>query len=135
MEQGIIELIEQGKLIKLTIKGEEITIGKLTLKQVIKLTKLLGKIFSAYSEQIKQIRTEGTTNQQDVLELFNLIDEQEVAEIISVIINKDVEFCLDIDFKALTDIIAGVIELNYADFEGILKNFQRISSILPNLKK
>jgi len=130
MQDKIDILIDETKSIDIVAFGEKLTLKKLSLKQVLQLTKILGKIFTKYSEQVKSLKMNNKSNSQDVLELFGIIDESEVSEIIAILIAREPSSCIGFSFKEITDIISAVIDLNYDDFSGILKNFQRISSKL-----
>jgi hypothetical protein len=130
MDKDTAVLVNETNRIEITIGNEKILLKKLSLKQVLKLTKTLGKLFTTYSEQVKALKLDNKSNAQDVMELFNIIDESEVSEIISILIDKEPGFCRELSFKEITDIISAVIDLNYSDFAGILKNIQRISAKL-----
>jgi len=130
MDKDTTVLIDETNCLEVMVRNEKIILKKLSLKQVLKLTKTLGKLFTTYSEQVKALKLDSTSNVHDVLELFNIIEESEVSEIISILINREPGFCRELSFKEITDIISAVIDLNYSDFTGILKNIQRISAKL-----
>ena len=130
MVEELKVLIDESIEHSIKIKDEVLAFKKLSLKQVIQLTKILTKTFGKYSSQVKNLNLNNQSNAQDVLELFNIIDESEVAEIIAILTGKPVEYCLALGFKEITDVVTIVIDINYNDFASILKNFQRISSRL-----
>lgn len=111
-----------------SVKDRIYKIGKLKLKQYIRLTKLLSETISGNKEKLSELKenTQNTTNQGDILTLLQMLDENDSYKAISILLDEqDKKFIEDnIGLNELSEIIAIVCECN--KFDDIKKNIQRI---------
>lgn len=108
---------------KLVINGREFEIGKLSIKQILQLTKSVSKILLKSAERFKSVDTAGHNMFDDIMSIFEILDIDEIALVLSTALDTDIEFCKTISAEDVTEIIAVVCEQN--DFSKILKNVQR----------
>lgn len=114
-------------------------IGKLSLKQVIVLSKMISKTlllnikrFSAYKEKFVGIET---TNAQDIYNMMELLDETEIIQLFGILLKEeDTKYLEDnLNLITTTDIIVKFLEAN--DWIIVKKNFQTISKMFQQEKK
>ncbi len=107
------------------INGREFKIGKFKLMTVLRLIKLFANIMVKQAKQIRQ----GATNAEDIINMFELLDDETLLKVISVILETDdIEFCKTIDFSDFTGVIVTICEDN--DFGKILGNVKRVAGLI-----
>jgi hypothetical protein len=114
-------------------------IGKLSLKQVIVLSKMISKTlllnikrFSAYKDKLANVET---TNAQDIYNMMELLDETEIIQLFGILLKEeDTKYLEDnLDLITTTDIIVKFLEAN--EWIIVKKNFQTISKMFQQEKK
>lgn len=127
--QNVVEtLLQEEEKSKIIINGKEFKVGKLKLKTVLKLSNIIAKFCVKQSNKFKNFK-QGETNTDDLISFFELFDENELAKVISILVDtEDIEFCKEIDFESFTDLIIAVCEHN--DFNKILGNIKRVIGLI-----
>lgn len=134
----IHNLIPEEKLI--CIKDREYKIKKLSIKQVLLLTKFIfnniyqnKEKFAVFSTRISEQNNQN--NLQDVLVLLDLLEEQQIYMLLGILLNEvDLKFIeQNIDFDLGVDIVKNLVELNNKN--NIKKNIQRIMELLSEKKQ
>ncbi len=121
-------LFDEKKTIK--INGKEFKIGKLKLMTVLRLVKLMGAVFTKMSKTGSAMKV-GKTNAEDVINAFEMLDEEALVQAISIILETDdIAFCRTIDFSDFTDVIVALCENN--DFNKIVGNVKRVTGLIQN---
>lgn len=119
--------------VDININGRNYQIGVLTLNQIIKLGKLLGKVLMSSQDKLKQL-SGNQSNAQDLFNLLELLDEQDTAKFFSIVLKEpDLEFLSKINLDDTLEIIAVLCEHN--KFEKVKKNFQRILNVFEKNEK
>jgi len=119
-----IVIQEQDKTF-ITIQNEKFEIGRLSYLQIIKLTKVIGLMFAKNVERFQKLDTSKETIMQDIFGILEVLDEDEMSSIISIILKKDKEFCKKLSAIEISELLRIVIEYNYTDFSVTVKNWQR----------
>lgn len=113
---------------EVNINGKKFLIGKLTGWQILRLFKFLTKL-GLKNKKLKELKTDNETNNQDILGFLEILDEQEFAEFVAILLNTDnIEFCKSIDAVDLLETIDILLEKN--DINELLKNFSRVGEKL-----
>lgn len=110
------------------INGRTYQISKLTLGQILKLSKLIFRTIITSKDKLKQLSDttkNNKSNAEDLLAILDLLDEKDIAELTSILLKEKVE---SIDFDDSLELVAIVCELN--NFSKVKKNFQRILDVL-----
>lgn len=113
-------------------------VGALTLNQIFKLGKLLGKVLIANQEKLKHLAEatkDSKTNAQDLFNLLDLLEEEDTTKFFSIILKeKDLEFLgKELTLDVTLEIIAVLCEYNKID--QLKKKVQRIGNAFnPNQK-
>ena len=129
------------------IGDRKFPIGKFTLKQGLLFAKQIVKSCMASTEKIEEIqkRTKDSKNNiQDLIEIFDVIDEDEVFKLVGIMLKlydsdgnvpeADLSFLQDnVEIPHLVEIAAIVLEKN--DFKNVKKNIQRIQTIFQSKKE
>ena len=111
-------------------------VGRLSLSQEFKIGRFFSKTILSSQEKLKSIkeRTEkGATNTDDVLGILELLDEEDICKLFSVILKEDdiVFLKSNINLPIIVEIVANVLE-NYK-IDSVKKNIQRIMSLVSQL--
>lgn len=126
-------LIPDEKII--TIQDRQYKIKKLSIKQVLLLTKFIfnniynnKEKFSVFSSRISEQNNKN--NLQDILVMLDLLDEEQIYYLIGVLINEtDKKFIEDnVDFDLCVNIITDLIEVNQKS--NIKKNLQKVFQLM-----
>ena len=124
-------ITEEMDALELTIGTEKILIKKLSVRKVVNVSKVISKLLIKYAAKLKTFRTDTKTNLEDIFQLIDIIEPEELGAVLSVIIDKPAEYCLDLSFKTVSDIITYIYERNYEDIKELLKNWQGILAKTP----
>lgn len=119
-------LTEENDATELTIGTEKILLKKLSVRKVINLSKVISKLLIKYAAKLKNFRTDTKTNLEDIFQFIEMIEADELGAVLSVIIDKPPDFCLDLSLKTASDIITYIYDRNYEDIKELLKNWQGI---------
>ena len=108
-------------------------VGRLSLSQEFKIGRFFSKTILTSQEKLKSIKEnteKGTSNTDDILGILELLNEDEVCRLFSIILKEDdIEFLKsNINMPIIIEIIADILE-NY-NIDGVKKNIQRIGSLL-----
>ena len=117
-------LIDELMVDEVVVNGEKLQIKKLSIIQTLKLFKAVTKMFIKNAERFKSMK-EGKNNLQDIFEVLDAVNEDELFEILSILLNKPKDFCSQVGLKEFGDIITLIYEKNKNDIEGIVKNLKR----------
>lgn len=111
---------------KVVVGKKNYKIGGLSIRQAVQLFKEVAKVTVRLGTVDLSKLQKGESNLEDLLTLFDFLNEDEVAKIISIILDeKDEEFLKqNLTLEATTEVLAAVCERN--DFGKILKNVQRM---------
>lgn len=116
--------------VSVLIGARKYFIGKLSLKQVITLSKLITKTlflntqkFAAYREKLAG---KETTNAEDIYNMMELLNEAEIIQLFGVLLKEeDLKYLEDnLDFTTTTEIVLKFLETN--DWVLVKKNFLAI---------
>ena len=123
---GIEKVIQEDVKQIVKLSGKEFRVGKLSLKQNIRLFKLLGNIFATSYKSLVQIDTKGKNAVEDIINILSSLNEDQIAEVIAILLDtEDINFCKDLALEDITEVIVVIAENN--DFDKILKNVERVS--------
>ena len=111
-------------------------VGRLSLSQEFKIGRLFSITILTSQEKLKSIKEsteKGTSNADDILGILELLNEDEICKLFSVILKEDdTEFLKsNINLPIIVEIVATVLE-NY-NIESVKKNIQRIMALVSNL--
>jgi len=113
-------------------------VSRLSLAQEFKIGRFFSQTLLSSQDKLKSIKEnteKGTSNAEDVMGILELLNEDEICKLFSVILKEDdIEFLkANINLPIIAEIVANVLE-NY-NIESVKKNIQRImdyvSQILP----
>jgi len=113
-------------------------VGRLSLTQEFKIGRFFSKTILSSQEKLKSIKEnteKGTSNADDILGILELLNEDEICKLFSVILKEDdIEFLKsNINLPIIIEIVADLLE-NYK-IDSVKKNVQRImdyvSQMLP----
>lgn len=112
---------------KVSLDGKMYNIRGLSLKQALLLFREIAKIITLMGQADLSKLQEGSSNLEDLLVLFEMLDDKQIAKIISIVLNEnDEEFVRkNLTLELVTDILALVCQYN--DFGKMVKNAQRIA--------
>lgn len=112
--------------IKVVVGEKSYSIGGLSIKQTIQLTKEIIKVIARLGTADLSKLQEGESNLEDMLALFDFLSENEVAKIVGIMLKEDDQAFLKkkLTLEVITEILAVICEKN--DFGKILKNVQRM---------
>ena len=124
MEDVTDVLIPEEETIR--IKDRSYKVKKLSVVQIIKLTRHIVSVVFGFSSKAKEGLEKGTSNIQDVLNIFDHLTERQVAEVIGIVVNEsDVDFIeKEGDPVVFTNVLASLFENN--NFGEIWGNVQRV---------
>lgn len=117
------------------VAGEEVEIGKASLEQLIRASRLigesLGKAFSKVKDkpELEKMRSGETSVLEDIGLLFEVLSENQVAELVGIVINRDRKFVrkhFDLDW--VLDALIVFCELN--DVKALLGKATRLSQVV-----
>jgi len=111
---------------KVAVGKKSYKVDGLSIKQTIQLLKEVTKVTVRLGTADLSKLQKGESNIEDLLTLFDFLNEDEVAKIIGIILNEEDEPFLrkNLTLEATTEVLAAVCERN--DFGKILKNVQRM---------
>lgn len=128
-EEGLNTIIKEKRKVTVAIKDKKYDIGKMSLFQTTAIPIFIAKIYAKGQDRLKNIKTDGKTSLEDVVNILKVLDENELAELMSILLNEnDIEFCKDIDGEDALEVIA--IMLEKTDIEKVKKNVVRIIASL-----
>ena len=112
-------------------------VGKLSLKQIILLTRFITKTILASKEKLKKLgdnAQSNKTNTEDLLTIISLLEDKECYELFSILLNEnDLTFLeKNLGLEDSTEIVAVICETN--KFDRVKKNVFRIQKAF-NLQK
>lgn len=117
---------------KVKIGDREYSVGELSMRQLIKLSKFVAKIIFSSKDKLDELAkdtAETTDNMQDVLKIIELIDEEKLPELFGIILKEsDLDFLKDISPVQTSEILAILCEKN--NFIQLKKNIQRIIAVI-----
>jgi len=118
---------------EVVIGDRKYQVGRLSLTQEFKIGRFFSKTILSSQEKLKSIKEnteKGTSNTDDILGILELLNEDEVCRLFSIILKEDdIEFLKsNINMPIIIEIIADILE-NY-NIDGVKKNIQRIGSLL-----
>ena len=121
---------------EIVIGDRKYQVGRLSLAQEFKIGRFFSKTILSSQEKLKSIKEsteKGATNTDDVLGILELLDEEEICKLFSVILKEDdIEFLKpNINLPIIVEIVATVLE-NYK-IDSVKKNIQRIMALVSNL--
>ena len=132
------ELILVPETKEVIIGDRKYQVGRLSLTQEFKIGRFFSKTILSSQEKLKSIKEnteKGTSNTDDILGILELLNEDEICKLFSVILNEDdIEFLKsNINLPIIIEIVADLLE-NYK-IDSVKKNVQRImdyvSQMLP----
>jgi hypothetical protein len=114
------------------------TIHKLTLIQIIKMGKLLGKSVLSSRAKLKQLAEatkDSSSNANDFMSILELLEEDDIISLFCIILaEKNPEYLkTKLTFEASVEIIKVVAEQN--GIEGIKRNFQSLGELIGKSSK
>lgn len=124
--------------VTIVLKDRQYHIGKLTLRQVLQLSKFLTKALILNQKRMKQLKevpAEGSTNVDDIVTVLDVLGDDDAVKFFSIILQEaDLKF-LDqaLDFNSTLMIITAICEVN--DFQSIKKNFQKLIGLINQPSK
>ena len=130
------DLINESVVVK--IKDRKYVIGKLTLKQVLQLSKFLTKSLLANKNKMDQLKDQtkkSSTNAEDILTIIDILDDLDVIRFFSIILKEPDQEWLEsaLGLDNTLEIITALCECN--NFESIKKNFQKLTDLLNQPKR
>jgi hypothetical protein len=134
---GTEVLIKEGEAQEIEIQGTTFRIGKLSFFQTVALLKWIGKVAVIFKDAFKAKVADESSAQEDVLNIFSVIDEKFVTEFVIIALTGkgnppvDEDFCRGIDLEELTGLIANLLEVN--NWTKILKNVQRATAVVNRI--
>ena len=132
------ELILVPETKEVIIGDRKYQVGRLSLTQEFKIGRFFSKTILSSQEKLKSIKEnteKGTSNADDILGILELLNEDEICKLFSVILKEDdIEFLKsNINLPIIIEIVADLLE-NYK-IDSVKKNVQRImdyvSQMLP----
>jgi len=132
------ELILVPETKEVIIGDRKYQVGRLSLTQEFKIGRFFSKTILSSQEKLKSIKEnteKGTSNTDDILGILELLNEDEICKLFSVILKEDdIEFLKsNINLPIIIEIVADLLE-NYK-IDSVKKNVQRImdyvSQMLP----
>jgi len=131
-------LIPDKKIMK--IGNRNFSISKLKLRQYLRLSKLIMCTINKSKEKIKELKdntSENTTEAQDLMFIFNMLDEKDLYKAICILL--DIEeteekfISENTGAEEISELIAIVCELN--NFQTVKKNVERVTQVFKSEKK
>ena len=71
------------------IKDREYKVGKLSIKQILRLSKFVALFVNSFNAETKKQLKEGKSDVSDLLLFFEHLDEKQLAKVIGIFINED----------------------------------------------
>ncbi len=121
---------------KIQISDRTYEIGKLTLKQVIELARIISGALLSSKAKMKELQSkESDSNAQDIINILDLLATDDVVRIFSILLKEnDLKFVEnELDFNKSLEVILALCEHN--KFEDVKKNFQSIIDLITPKKK
>lgn len=120
--------------IPIQIKGKKYLLGKLTIAQIIRLTKELVGIIVKMSEQDKSALMKGNTNFDDILAFFGFINEEQLARVLGIVLREeDYTLLVGIELEELSEMVLAFVKKN--DIGKIWGNVQQVAKIVISQMK
>jgi len=121
---------------EIVIGDKKYQLGRLSLAQEFKIGRFFSKTIVSSQDKLKSIKEnteKGASNTDDILGILELLNEDEVCKLFSVILKEDdTEFLKsNINLPIIVEIVATVLE-NY-NINSVKKNIQRIMDYVSNL--
>jgi len=121
---------------EVVIGDRKYQVGRLSLTQEFKIGRFFSKTILSSQEKLKSIKEsteKGATNTDDVLGILELLNEDEICKLFSVILKEDdTEFLKsNINLPIIVEIVATVLE-NYK-IDSVKKNIQRIMALVSQI--
>lgn len=117
---------------EIKISDRTYKVGKFSVMQIIKLTRKIVDIIVGLSEESKKNIENGKSNHDDILSIFEKLNDKQIVDVVSLIIKEpDIEWIEKNGSGAdFMNIIAAAFEMN--DFAGILGNVQRVMTAITS---
>ena len=130
------ELILVPETKEIVIGDRKYQVGRLSLAQEFKIGRFFSKAIFTSQDKLKSIKEnteKGTSNTDDVIGILELLDEEDVCKLFSVILKEnDIDFLKsNINLPIIIEIVANVLE-NYK-IDSVKKNIQRIMDYISQL--
>ena len=127
------ELIVVPDVKEIIVGDRKYQVGRLSLSQEFKIGRFFSKTILTSQEKLKSIKDnteKGTSNADDILGIIELLNEDEVCKLFSIILKEnDIEFLKsNINLPIIIEIVADILE-NY-NIDNVKKNIQKIVSLL-----
>jgi hypothetical protein len=124
--------------VEIKLKDRKYNIGKLTLKQVLQLSKFLTKALIANKNKMVQLKERSvgsSTNADDIMTILDILEENDVVRFFSIILKENDHSWLEenLGLEETIEIITALCECN--NFESIKKNFQKLIGLLNQPKQ
>ena len=119
----------------ISVKDRKYKVGKLSIRQILRLTKFIAIFVNSLNAETKKQLKEGKSEVSDLLLFFEHLDETQLSKVIGIFINEDdTEFIKQnidenvIDTNFLLDIARIVCEKT--DIKGLLKKVKGVAEAI-----
>ena len=117
-------LLKEFEAVEIEANGEKIKIGRVSFVKLMKLTKFAAALFLKNAERFKNIDRTGANAYQDIMNIMQALDENELVEFISILVDKPSDFCRELPFTTVSEIVRVSVEANYDDIRATIKKWQ-----------
>ena len=117
-------LTKEFETVDIKAHGEVLKIGRISFVKLIKLMKFVAALFLKNADRFTKIDKSGANAYQDIMSIMTVLDETEMLQAVSIITDKPVEFCQELSFDEVSEIVRLTVEYNYDDISATLKKWQ-----------